>query len=60
MENFSIFHHFHTLSDLLQRALFQHSELMTWISEFFSFMKNTENGQLELNLQEESFSVGKK
>ena len=60
MEKFSIFHYFHTLSDLLQRALFQHSELMTWISEFFSFMKNTENGQLELNLQEESFSVGKK
>ena len=27
MEKFSIFHYFHTLSD--QRALFQHSELMT-------------------------------
>jgi len=40
-----------TLSDLQQRALFQHSELLTWISELFSFMKNSANGQQKLHLE---------
>lgn len=47
-----------TLCDLQQRVLFQHSELLTWISEFFSFMKNSANCQQELHLERQSVLVG--